>query len=165
METTAKGALDGKSIAAIMWVIYKQTRRFTSGKVTGLDDTDLNWLDLKEKLFTATAIHCNDIPFSIHGIPLPPAAPDITKRKPEGDPPKFEDSHHAQQQYCLQMSRSRRQPNRGQAALQIFPSQCAGKTENQQGYLRGQKHMSPSNALRQMHQLWMHQAPRYDQNQ
>ena len=98
METAAKAALDGKSIAAIMWVIYKQTRRFTSGKVTGLDDTDLNWLDLKQKLFTATAIHRNDIPLGIHGIPLPPTAPDIAKRKPDGDPPRFEDSPQPQQQ-------------------------------------------------------------------
>ncbi len=92
METAAKGALDGKSIAAIMWVIYKQTRRFTSGKVSSLNDTDLNWLDLKQKLFTATSIHRNDIPLGIHGVALPPV-PDTIKRKPDGEPPSFDPPH------------------------------------------------------------------------
>ncbi len=93
METAAKGALDSKSIAAVMWVIYKQTRRFTSGKVTSLDDTDLNWLDLKQKLFTATSIHRNDIPLGIHGVALPPA-PETVKRKPDGAPPTFDALHN-----------------------------------------------------------------------
>ncbi len=92
METAAKGALDGKSIAAIMWVIYKQARRFTSGKVTRLDDTDLNWLDLKQKLFTAASIHRNDIPLGIHGVALPPV-PETIKRKPDGEPPTFDYPH------------------------------------------------------------------------
>ena len=83
-----KIAMDKKTIASTMWVVFRQGRRFTNGEITSVgSDNDLNWLDLRQKVATATAIHRTDIPAGINGIPLPPK-PDSTKRpRPEGNPP------------------------------------------------------------------------------
>ncbi len=88
MDTSTKIAMDKKTIASIMWIVFKQSRRFTNGAITAAgDDTDLNWLDLRQKVATATAIHRTDLPTGINGIPLPPK-PDSTKRaRPDGSPP------------------------------------------------------------------------------
>ena len=88
MDTATKIAMDKKTIASAMWIVFRQSRRFTNGDITSVgDDTDLNWLDLRQKIATATAIHRTDIPTGINGIPLPPK-PDSTKRaRPEGAPP------------------------------------------------------------------------------
>lgn len=92
MEDATKRAMDKQTIASIMWVVFLQSRRFTNGEIDSNDDTDMNWLDVRQKLLTASAIHRNDIPIGITGrpqftAPLPPT-PDGKKRdKPDGDPP------------------------------------------------------------------------------
>ena len=87
MDTAAKQAMDRQTIAAVMWVVYKQTRRFTDGEIAATTDTDLNWLDLQQHIFTAKAIHRTDIPLGINGIQLPPPPAEKKRDKPDGPPP------------------------------------------------------------------------------
>ncbi len=88
MNMSTKLSMDKKTIASTMWVVFKQIRRFTNGEITSVsNDSDINWLDLRQKVATATAIHRTNIPPDINGIPLPPK-PESTKRgRPDGNPP------------------------------------------------------------------------------
>ncbi len=59
--------MDSRSIAATMWVVYKETRMFTAGKLARGEQASINWIHMQTAILTAQSLHRNDVPVGIDG--------------------------------------------------------------------------------------------------